>query len=366
MRALVCGQSGEFAMYDEQEKAEEDEEAAVHKLTPEERTGIALHAFRAWRKLTVAARDAALAERGFLRHADQPSDCVLTTAAAPLLLSLPRALRILHKRPAPPPMPPSPPALATFKAKLASLTLDLRHATPAEQQAPDSRSALRDKLELLTQDLSDAQAASPPSLAEQLRALTHESPGTRRRVDAPDNLLDCDSGTTASSNEAADDEAARQPADRRCSRSSTIGRSSTIVKTVNSKLDVERVWTTLLALSVLQRFSECCLFSDEDDLIELTIVDGALLWLEAHAAAHPALAAALEDGSLQRRASNLTARWQAVLGKRVEEIRSADSIVSHLSLSHLQRTSTEIAHALISRHGALKQRLARSEPTDPC
>ena len=41
----------------------------------------------------------------------------------------------------------------------------------------------------------------------------------------------------------------------------------------------------------------------------------------------------------------------------VEEIRSADSITSHLSLSHLQRTSTEVAHALISRHGAPHTRI---------
>jgi hypothetical protein len=320
---------------------EDEEEASVHnKLTPAERTGICLHAFRAWRKLAVTARNASLSERGFLRHADQPVDCVLTTAAAPLLLSLPRALRVLHKHPAPPRMPLSPPALATFKAKLENLTLDLRHATPAEQ-APNQ---LRERLELLTQDLSDA---SPPSLAEQLRALTHAPPGAYRPAGAPDNLLDCDSGTSASADEAGD--GATERVVRR--------RSSRITKTAHSSLDVERVWTTLLVLSVLQRFSECCLFSDEDDLIELTIVDGGLQWLEAHAAVHPALAAALEDGSLQRRASNLTARWQAVLGKRVEEIRSADSITSHLSLSHLQRTSTEVAHALISRHGAPHTRI---------
>jgi hypothetical protein len=331
---------GENAEYDEDEQ-----EASVHQvLDPAKQTGIVPQAFRAWRERAVASRMAALAAQGFLRRAEQSADCVLTATAAPLCLSVPRALRLARLTPPPeqPPQTAAPlPKDASFTAKLALMASELRSAAGSQTRGPSAKGVgtLREKLEQLTQELQEREllgAAGSPTLREQLQAMTEQLRTQQPAV--RDNLLDggmYDSDSNAS--DAKPDAAA-------------AGGASSFDEMPPPRLDCERVWTTMLVLSVLQRFSESCLFSEDSDPLEVTIVDAGYAFLDRQAQAHPALAAALADGSLQRKASNLTAKWQAVLGNRVAEVRAAESVTSHMSLSHVQRTSAQVARAMVVRH----------------
>ena len=249
---------------------------------------------------------------------------VVTAVAMPLCVSVPRALRLARRAGLRAATPAGIKIGSPFTSKLANMTLELRQALSSQQR---EGATLREQLEALTTELASNDVAGTPSLREQLQALT-----AVLRANPPevrDNLLDA-------SLESDDDEDGTSASD---SRAEPL-----------PPLDVERVWTTLLVLSVLERFSESCLFSDDGDRNERTIVDAGYLWLEEQASNYPALAALLEDGSLKKRAQNATARWQAVLGNRVAEIRRAEAITSHLSVAHLQRTSAEITRALMLRH----------------
>ena len=323
---LFEDQDGEFAEIEEEE-AEEEEDHDARPANPELHTGLALKAFRAWRRRAVALRNAALARRGFMRRPDQAPDCVLTATAAPLCLTMPRSLRLLRKQPPraaspQPPQPPqpsnaSPPSHLSFQVKLASLTRDLQD----DEGATDRKG--------FAPDVEEAPLARGSSLAHQLHMTTDEPP--RDNLFAPSGDSNsarhaAAAGGTWRSNAASPFDAEEEP------------------------LDVEAVWTTLLVLSVLERFSECVLFSDENDVEEHTVVDAGHEYLEAQAAKHPGLAALLEKGLIQRRAANLTAKWQAVLGNRVEEIRTTDALTAHLSLAHLQRTGLNLTQAIMTRH----------------
>ncbi len=59
---------------------------------------------------------------------------------------------------------------------------------------------------------------------------------------------------------------------------------------------------------------------------ELTILDAGSNWIESHAAEHPALAAALEDGALAKQAGKVTMLWRRACEQRVAELRRSDAI----------------------------------------
>jgi hypothetical protein len=72
--------------------------------------------------------------------------------------------------------------------------------------------------------------------------------------------------------------------------------------------------------------------------------------VEAYAAAHPALAAALEDGALRQRAKQVTMLWKRANEQRVAELRRADGIRAQMSHSHVHRTLTGVARAFTTKH----------------
>jgi len=359
------GEDAEFDQDFDKPKSEEDSRSARHspskRLSPSElrmRNRILPRAFRIWRSMAELSRNADLQARGFALPAEAPKDCLLTTSAAPLVLCMPRELRLVRSAEArrqrelaaeklkprvKAPKPKPPPMLAGFGNKLATLNNELMPAAPPPP--PDGLLAepprLRSKLELLAAVASaDTPAVQPPSLREQLQTLTHGMHVDEEQPpDAPDALRaatpsSSGNGGGDSEHDEADDEAPPPP------------------------LDVERVWVTLLVLSVLQRFGECALFTADDDPNERTIVDAGYAYLETASAHYPSLAAALERGALQKCAENTTARWQAVLGQRVAEVRAADALTSHMTLAHVQRTSAEVTRALVLRHETFSTLLA--------
>ncbi len=357
------GEFAEFELESEDELEKEQRKSVV--LDPAKQKGIVPKAFRAWRKRAVAARTARLTARGFLRTPYQSADDVLAASAAPLVLSIPRALRLAaaaaRRGDAPPPTTTTKASLsASFAAKLSSALGELRAEAaahpPARNGAAGNGSAgagasLREKLEQLNHTLALSQQAASGGAAaggaavlrEQLQTLTHElrlQQGAGGAADSLRSLLDEAGSSEGDNGDAASCYAPSEPDEP------------------VPELDVERVWVTLLVLSVLQRLSECCLFSEDSEVYERTIVDAAHAYLDLHKRQHPALAAALADGSVAKKAGNLTARWQAVLGHRVQELRSTEIITSHMTLSHMQRTSSEVARAFMTRHTTFSSFLA--------
>jgi hypothetical protein len=350
----------ETAAEDDLDTVETETDSPSKRVSPSElrlRNRILPRAFQRWRGMAEVSRNTDLNARGFLLPAEAPRDCLLTTSASTLLLCLPRELRLLRvaearrqreleaeklKPRVKPPKPKPPSTLAGFGNKLATMNSELMAVAPPPQpdgllaEAPTRRS--RSKLELLAA-VTSADTTAPPSLGEQLQALTHGMHVDEEQPpDAPDALraaTPSSSGNGVSDSEHDEPDAEPPP-----------------------PLDVERVWVTLLVLSVLQRFGECALFSADDDPGERTIVDAGHLYLDAMAEHYPALAAALERGALQKRAKNTTARWQAVLGQRVAEVRAADALTSHMTLAHVQRTSAEVTRALVLRHETFSTLLA--------
>ena len=119
-------------------------------------------------------------------------------------------------------------------------------------------------------------------------------------------------------------------------------------------INVERVWTTLLCICVLERITVSWIWGDGDlyPEEERTIVDGAREWIESHALEHPGLAAVLEDGSVKRRAEKVTILWHRAAELRVLELRRAPAIRTQMHRSHVHRTLTNIVRAVVNQHGA--------------
>jgi hypothetical protein len=96
--------------------------------------------------------------------------------------------------------------------------------------------------------------------------------------------------------------------------------------------------------------------------VERTIVDGAREWVERHAAAHPALAAALADGAPKRAARKRTAQWRRASEQRIGDLRRSDGVRKYMSRGHVHRTATSIVRAFVSKHSTFATFL--SQPLD--
>jgi hypothetical protein len=60
-------------------------------------------------------------------------------------------------------------------------------------------------------------------------------------------------------------------------------------------------------------------------------------WVEAQEAAHPPLAAVLEDGALRKSAASLTRLWARTFEQRVLDLRSSKGIRAQMNRSHVRR-----------------------------
>jgi hypothetical protein len=301
---MVESEDGEDAEFDEdfdhKEADEDEEEKSKHekKLKPWElrmRNRILPKAFQRWRGMAEASRNAYMSSRGFTLPPEAPKDCMLTTSASSLLLCMPRALRLIRAEEArrerqreldklqpraKAPKPKPPPVLAGFGSKLASMNSELVATSltkpePAACALPGFRS--RTKLELLAQEAADSSPTEQLSLREQLQALTHTLHVEEALpADAPDLLR---AGTPSSNESGAYDDS---------------DEDAEAMDEPKPPLDIERVWVTMMVLSVLERFGESALFSADDDPQERTIVDAGHLYLEKMARHYPSLAKALE------------------------------------------------------------------------
>jgi hypothetical protein len=129
-------------------------------------------------------------------------------------------------------------------------------------------------------------------------------------------------------------------------------------------VDARRAWATLCCIAALERLPVTSLWGDAEIYPEeeRTIVDAGREWLETHADEHPALAAALEDGKLVKRAATVTGVWRKVTKRRVHELRRSKAILQEMNASQAHRTLTGIYRAFVSRHSTF--RVFLSEPLD--
>jgi hypothetical protein len=129
-------------------------------------------------------------------------------------------------------------------------------------------------------------------------------------------------------------------------------------------VDARRVWTTLCSISVLENLPFCWVWGDGDTYPEeeRTIVDAGREWIEQHAIEHPALAEALADGLLVKRAKVITVAWHATQERRVEELRRCDGITDQMAASQSHRTITNVVRAFVTQNDTFACFL--SEPLD--
>ena len=129
-------------------------------------------------------------------------------------------------------------------------------------------------------------------------------------------------------------------------------------------IDVSRVWCTLCVIAYLQDLSVCWIAGDGDlyPEKERTIVDSGLEWVEAYATQHDALADALADGGVSRRASRAVKLWRRACDKRVAELRRSDAMQAQMGLSHRHRVATDVLRAMVVQHETFACFL--SEPLD--
>ena len=141
------------------------------------------------------------------------------------------------------------------------------------------------------------------------------------------------------------------------------------------QLPLERIWATVLALSVLEELDACWLIDDEAEVVR-TVVDAGRAFLHAQGRANKRLRPLLKREGRLRKAAELARRdWKAIQGYHVGQLcvpfaassilharadarafifasrsRDADVINKFTALTHLQRASARVVRSLCTDH----------------
>ena len=119
-----------------------------------------------------------------------------------------------------------------------------------------------------------------------------------------------------------------------------------------SELQLDRLWATLCCSAFLQSLNVSWLASDGDlyPVHEVTIVDAAQSWIEAHAARYPPIGVALADGEVANAAKRTVLLWHRAWTRRVGELRRVEAITEHRGTSLAHRASSEMVRAITTKH----------------
>lgn len=125
-----------------------------------------------------------------------------------------------------------------------------------------------------------------------------------------------------------------------------------------------RVWCTLCCIAVLERMNTSWIAGDGDlyEPQEKTIVDSAYEWIAVMMETQPALAAALEEGAVLKKAQWVTKKWHLAFVRRVDELRRAEAVRSQLPRRHIHRLFTNLTRAVVTKHSTMATFL--SEPLE--
>jgi hypothetical protein len=116
------------------------------------------------------------------------------------------------------------------------------------------------------------------------------------------------------------------------------------------RVPVERIWATVLVMSVLEELDSCWL-ADEDAEPERTIVDAGRAFLETQAASNRRLRRLLKSGDLQAAAERARKDWSAIQDYNVGQLRDTEVINKFTALTHMQRASARIVRSMMTDHG---------------
>ena len=136
--------------------------------------------------------------------------------------------------------------------------------------------------------------------------------------------------------------------------SRSVPRELAQLRADDPSINVVRVWTTMMCITVLEKMINSWIFGDGDlyPEKERTIVDAAREWIEAYADEHPALESVLADGSVQKFAGKVTLAWHRAAEERTTELRHTRAMREQMHRSHVHRTATSIVRAITNQHGA--------------
>jgi hypothetical protein len=116
------------------------------------------------------------------------------------------------------------------------------------------------------------------------------------------------------------------------------------------RVEVERLWATLLVVHTLEAL-DCCWLVDEDE--ERTIVDAAREWLEAQAEADERVRDLLAGDALKKAVSRTIKDWKAIQEHQIAQVRNTEVLSYFTALTHIQRATGRVVKSMMTDHGAL-------------
>jgi hypothetical protein len=117
------------------------------------------------------------------------------------------------------------------------------------------------------------------------------------------------------------------------------------------RVAVDRIWTTLLALSALADSEVCLLAEEPEEGAQFrSIVDAGHAFLEAQAGMDNRLRELLASGTLQTAAVKARRDWGRIQAANVEALRETDVVTRFTALSHAQRSSARVMRSLMVDH----------------
>ena len=112
---------------------------------------------------------------------------------------------------------------------------------------------------------------------------------------------------------------------------------------------VDRIWSTVLAMSTLEELDSCWLVCDEP---ARTILDAGHDFLAAQARADRRVRQLLRSRTLQKAAARARRDWKAIQAANVAALRDAEVINRFTALTHIQRASARIVRSMMTDHSA--------------
>jgi hypothetical protein len=113
---------------------------------------------------------------------------------------------------------------------------------------------------------------------------------------------------------------------------------------------IERIWSTALALSVLEESDSSWLVNDEAEP-ERTVVDVGRAFLKQQSHESRSLRRLLKKGVLAEHAEKARNDWKRITEAHVAQLRAADVVNKFTALTHLQRASARVVRSCMTDHG---------------
>ena len=115
------------------------------------------------------------------------------------------------------------------------------------------------------------------------------------------------------------------------------------------RLPVERIWSTVLALNVLEELDSCWQVDEDDDSMA-TIVDRGRAFLHAQTRANRRLRRLFKSGELFAAAERARKEWKAIQSHNVSVLRDTEVINRFTAFTHIQRGSARIVRSMMTDH----------------